>query len=270
MGGDPSTAADPVDSGGPVDSGRPVDSGPVDSGPGGAAGPADDRRAVGVAAGAVLRFAGPADAADLAAFLGRAVRLDPAALVRLRGGAGRGATTAYAWLPFGVLVSRSARTAEAPADATVGAASLLAAVEAADGGQPVALPARQDAAWRGQLPAIGGWQHLDQVPVEVIARLVRAGATTLRAIGGQGNAGLSESLLDHGALTVSGDGRAVVLPLRVLSAVWRMGFLGESSTRPAASEATVAVSVQGSWARLAAPYGSAYHQTSRGLMVRPR
>jgi hypothetical protein len=255
-------AGDPTDPTGPVARAGP-------GGPGGPVAAAGNRRAVGVATGAVLRFAGPADAGDLAAFLGRAVRLDPAALVRLRG-AGRGAITAYVWLPFGVLVSRSARTAEAPPDATVGAAPLLEAVEAADGDQSVALPARQDAAWRGQLPATSAWQRLDQVPVDVVARLVRAGATTLQAIGGQGNAGLSESLLDHGALTVTGDGRSVVLPLRVLSAAWRMGFLGDSSTRAATAEGTVAVSVQGSWARLAAPYGSAYHQTSQGLLVRPR
>jgi hypothetical protein len=221
-----------------------------------------------VAASDSLRFAGPADAGDLAAFLGRMARLDPVALVRLRAGAGGSATTVYAWLPFGVLVSRSARIEEAPADATVGAAALLAAVEAVGADRSIALPARQDAAWRGQLPPAAGWQHLDRVPVEVVARLVRAGAATLKAIGGQGGAGLSESLLDHEALTVSGTDRTVVLPLRVLSAAWRMGFLGDNS--PGAADDSVAVSVQGSWVRLAAPYGSAYHQLSRGLLVRPR
>jgi hypothetical protein len=102
----------------------------------------------------------------------------------------------------------------------------------------------------------------------VVARLVRAGAATLKALGGQGDAGLSESLLDHEALAVTGAGRTVALPLRVLSAAWRMGFLGDLS--PAAAEGSVVVSASGSWVRLAAPYGSAYHQISQGLLVRPR
>jgi hypothetical protein len=226
-------------------------------------------RPVGVAAvGGGLRLAGPADAGDLAAFLGRTARLDPAALVRLRTVGEAGAVTAYARLPFGVLVSRSARADEAPADATIGAAALLAAVEGIGADRLVALPARQDAAWRGQLPPVGGWQQLDRVPVDVVAGLVRAGAVTLKAIGGQGNAGLSESLLDHEALTVTGADKTVVLPLRVLSATWRMGFLGDIS--PGAADGTVVVSASGSWVRLAAPYGSAYHQISQGLLVRPK
>lgn len=224
---------------------------------------------VGVAAAdGWLRLAGPADAGDLAAFLGRMARLDPAALVRLRAVGGAGAVTAYARLPFGVLVSRSARAEEAPPDATVGAAALLAVVEVIGADRLVALPSRQDTAWRGQLPPAGGWQQLDRVPVDVVARLVRAGAATLKAIGGQGNAGLSESLLDHEALTVTGADRTAVLPLRVLSAAWRMGFLGDIA--PGGTDGTVVVSASGNWVRLAAPFGSAYHQTSKGLFVSPR
>jgi hypothetical protein len=215
-----------------------------------------------------FRLTGPADVGDLAAYLGRIAGLDPTALVRLRAPAVGGAVTAFCRLPFNVLVSRSARVEEAPQDATVGAAALLAAVELAGGDGAVALPARQDAAWRGQLPPTSGWQQLDRVPVEVVARLVRAGAATLRAIAGTASAGMSESLLDHEALTVSGADRTVVLPLRVLSAAWRMGFLGDIA--PGTAEGTVGISASGSWVRLAAPYGSAYHQTSQSLLVRVR
>jgi hypothetical protein len=215
--------------------------------------------------GGGLRFDRPADAADLAAFLSRVVRLDPAALVRLR--AGGGATTAYVRLPFGVLVSRSASVPEAPADVTVGAAALLAVVEAAAADTVAVLPNRQDAAWRGQLPPVAGWQQLDRVPVDVVARLVRAGAATLRSMGARGTAA-GESLLDHEALTVAGAGRTVALPLRVLSAVWRMGFLGDRAV--GSPEETVVVSATGNWVRLAAPYGSAYHQVTPALLVRPR
>jgi hypothetical protein len=216
--------------------------------------------------GGGIRFGGPAETADLAAFLSRAVRLDQAALVRLRAGAD--AATAYVRLPFGVLVSRSARMEEAPDDVTVGAAALLAAVEAAGEDASAVLPARQDAAWRGQLPPVAGWQQLDRVPVQVVAGLVRAGAATLKSMGAREAAGLSESLLDHEALTVAGAGRTVVLPLRVLSAAWRMGFLGDNAH--AVADEAVVVSATGSWARLAAPFGSAYHQVTQGLLVRPR
>jgi hypothetical protein len=215
--------------------------------------------------GGGLRFGRPAEAADLAAFLSRALRLDPAAVVRLR--AGPGATTAYVRLPFGVLVSRSASTEEAPADVTVGGAALLAAVEAAGPDAAAVLPSQQDAAWRGQLPPAAGWQQLDRVPVDVVARLVQAGAATLKSMGTRRTAA-SESLLDHEALTVAGAGRTVVLPLRVLSAVWRMGFLGGNALGTA--EETVLVSASGNWVRLAAPYGSAYHQATAALLVRPR
>jgi hypothetical protein len=216
--------------------------------------------------GGGLRFGCPGEAADLTAFLGRAVRLEQAAVVRLR--AGPGAVTAYVRLPFGVLVSRSARTDEVPDDVTVGAAALLAAVEAAGEDAAVVLPASQDAAWRGQLPPVAGWQQLDRVPAGAVAQLVRAAAATLKSLGARPASGLGESLLDHEALTVAGAGRTVVIPLRVLSAVWRMGFLGDITLGPV--DEAVVVSATGSWVRLAAPYGSAYHHISQGLLVRPR
>lgn len=219
--------------------------------------------------GAELRFGQAAEAADLAAFLSRAVRLDPAVLVRLR--AGGGATAAYVRLPFGVLVSRSARTEEAPTDATVGAAALVAALESTGPGEAAVLPGRRDEAWRGQLPPVGGWQQLDRVPADVVAQLVRSGAATLRSMGTRG-AAVGESLLDHQALTVAGGGRTVGLPLRILFAVWRMGFLGDATRDPTTGPAaeTVAISMSGNWVRLAAPYGSAYHQATPALLVLPR
>jgi hypothetical protein len=176
----------------------------------------------------------------------------------------------------------------------------------------------------------------------VVRQLVRAGGQTLRAAGPTAPAG-GEGLLDHAALTVTGAGRTVVLPLRVLSAAWKMGFLGPESgapeapaggdvlggiaagpagggpgappaggdvlggiaagpegggpaappagsevpggiaagpedgrnTRPAARpvpagpEQVVVVSAAGGWARLAAPYGSAYHRVTPELGVLP-
>jgi hypothetical protein len=211
-----------------------------------------------------LRPAPPADQGDLAAFLGRVAGLDPAAVVRLRAAGDR--VTGFAMLPFGVLVSRTVAAAADPADVTVGAADLLAALERSAGGDGpdgVGWPARRDVEWRAALPPAGEWQRLDAVPGDVVRALVRAGREALRAVpaGAAGAAG--ESLLDHESLTVTGGGRTAVLPLRVLSALTRMGFLGGEPD-------LVVVSAAGGWTRLAGAYGSAYQRTTPGLGLTPR
>jgi hypothetical protein len=223
-----------------------------------------------------------ADVADLAAFCTRVRRLDPDGLIRLRQAGER--LTAYSQLPMGVLVSRTVHAAAVrDADRTVGAGDLLALLEAepavptagnapgdADLVQRVmvgqASARDRDADWRGTLPPSSGWRRLDVVPVTAIDAAVRAGLAAFDAVRGRPDAStVGESLLDHEALTVS-DGRAsVVLPLRVLHAAWRMGFLG-TAERHAGSDC--AVSSAGRWVRLAAPHGSAYHQASIGLAVR--
>jgi hypothetical protein len=240
-----------------------------------------------------LRLGGPAEATDLAAFLGRCVSLDPAAVARVRSAGSR--VTAYVRLPFGVLVSRTVAGAASPDDVTVRAADLLSALDpSAPGALPaagspaasgaasaasgasaasaasgasaawvVAWPGRRDAEWRAALPPGEGWQLLDSVPGDVVRGLVRAGREALRAVPSGVAAAAGESLLDHESLTVSGAGRTAVLPLRVLSALTRMGFLGEPPE-------PVAVSATGGWTRLAATYGSAYHHTVSGLSLAPR
>ena len=220
---------------------------------------------------AAVRPASGADAGDLAAFLSRGVRLDPAILVRLRTGDRR--LTAYLRLPFGVLVSRSAGAEAAPRDVTVAAADLLAAMDRVAAGDPVALPPSKDTAWRGALPPAAGWQRLDTVPAAVVREIVRAGGEALRAAGPAGG-GAGEALLYQDALTVTGAGRTVALPLRVLSAAWRMGFLGPEAGRAPQAAAPgsgtvqiVLISAVGGWARLAAPYGSAYHRSGPQLGV---
>jgi hypothetical protein len=209
-----------------------------------------------------LRPGGPVEQGDLASFLGRATGLDPAAVVRLR--AGGDLVTAYVRLPFGVLVSRTVAGEAEPADVTVGAAELLAALDRSGTG-PVRWPARRDVEFRAALPAADGWQRLDAVPGDVIRALVRAGREALQAVPAGSAAAVGESLLDHESLTVSGAGRTVVLPLRVLSALTRMGFLGGA---PEAD--VVVVSASGGWTRLAAAFGSAYQHTVPSLGLTPR
>jgi hypothetical protein len=222
-----------------------------------------------------LRLGGAADRGDLASFLGRAVALDPAALARVRVAGER--VTAWVRLPFGVLVSRTVSGSADPADVTVGAADLLTALDPPprdaarppppDGpaGDAVRWPGRRDVEWRAALPPAAGWQRLDSVPADVLRALVRAGRDALRAVPAGAAAAAGESLLDHESLTVSGAGQTAVLPLRVLSALTRMGFLGGD---PSAD--VVLVSAAGGWTRLAGAYGSAYQHTTptRGLTPR--
>jgi hypothetical protein len=208
-----------------------------------------------------------ADVADLGAFLGRLVRLDPAALVRIRVAAARpGYLAAYARLPFDVLVGRSVRgTLDGDPDQTVSAADLAAGLPTAPAGTgaavaEVVVPARRDQAWRGPLPPADAWRRLDTVPVGTVRRLVSAGVAAFREAQervGDPRAGqaAAQALLDHETLTVSDGDRDAVLPLRVLHAAWRMGFLGERD------DADCAVSVAGRWVRLAAPFGSAYRDS---------
>ena len=268
-----------------------------------------------------LRLGEPADAADLASFLGRVVALDPSALTRLRAGGGR--VTAYVTLPFGVLVSRTVTGAAEPVDVTVAAADLLAALDGSSGtdqsaggiratdragpaggigpaggdgpasgdgsaggagpgggvgpvaagvhvggrGKSVTWPALQDLRWRVALPPGGGWRLLDQVPGDVVRDLVRAGREALRAVPAGAAASAGETLLDHQSLIVTGAGRTAALPLRVLSALTKMGFLGDGDS---GGGNAVMVSAAGRWVRLAGPYGSAYQHESAGLGLSPR
>jgi hypothetical protein len=234
-----------------------------------------------------LRLAGTGEAADLASFLGRAVALDPAAVTRLRVAGGR--VTAYVRLPFGVLVSRTVDGDAEPADVTVGAAALLSALDppvvdrAAASvvdpaaapvvdravapvvdrvAAPVPWPGRRDMEWRAALPPADGWRRLDSVPGDVVRALVQAGRDALRAVPAGAAASAGESLLDHESLTVSGAGQTAVLPLRVLGALTRMGFLGD---RPD----PVVVSAAAGWIRLAAAFGSAYQHRTPGLALHP-
>ena len=227
-------------------------------------------------AGGRLRTDEPADGGDAAVFLGRVTALDHGALVRLRHSAGR--VTGYTRLPFGVLVSRTVAGAVEPADVTVGAFDLLGALDRVlHRGGELSLPASRDVEWRAALPPLSGWQRLDAVPGEVVRSLVRAGAETLRALPPDAGASAGESLLDHEALTVSSAERTVAVPLRVLTALAKMGFLAGSGAGGGALSGAgspeadlVVVSAAGGWVRLAAAYGSAYHHVQPGLGLSPR
>ena len=189
---------------------------------------------------------------DAGAFVARVLRLDPAAVVRLRGGA------LWAALPFAVLVSRVVPGLAADVDRTVRGDELLTALQTSGD-----LPAARDDAWRWSLPAVPG-ATVERIPVAEVVRLSEAAASTVRAasvegVGGRavGSRALRDALLDHVPIVVTTDeGAHVAVPQRLIQAVTRMAFVpGPSASRP-----FVDVRVAGPWVGLAAPYGSAWHR----------
>jgi hypothetical protein len=215
---------------------------------------------------------------DAGVFLTRLVRLDPAALVRLRPlppaapeaprdgqtEAARGRTALWGRLPWQVLVTRTV-DGSAPAEATVAAADLLAVLSA--GGPD--LPVRRDADWLWPLPPPGA-SVVETITAGELHRIAEAAAGTLRTAAAARRVGervVRDALLDHVPIVVtSADGERVEVPQRLVQAVVRMGFLGASGT---SATDPVQVRIAGKWTALAAPYGSAWLRPMTELAVRP-
>lgn len=194
-----------------------------------------------------LRVPDADERADLGAFVGRVVRLDQAATVRLRAtGDGVDArVTTWATTPFDVLATRSVHGTVVPADITAPAVGLLTAlsVERAE-----VIDPGPGGLWQGQLPPDDGWFRVDDVPAAEVEGLTARGLTVARE--NAGPLGPPASLLDQTVLTVTAPkGPAVKVPLRCLFALSGMGFIGTDSS-------AVRVSATGSWLRLDARYGA--------------
>src|SRR6185312_5281493 len=117
-----------------------------------------------------------ADRAALADVVGRVVRLDPAAVVRLRDTGG--GVALWAGTPFDVLVATRTRGSVEPRDVTVTGSDLLAALSVVDAPE-VDPGAAVDGRWRGDLPGDGPWRAVGSIPAEevdaLVARITEAG-----------------------------------------------------------------------------------------------
>lgn len=163
-----------------------------------------------------------ADRAALADVVGRVVRLDPAAVVRLRDGGGR--VVLWAGTPFDVLVTAAAPGAVTPGDVTVTGSDLLAALSVVDA--PEVDPGTAvDDRWRGDLPGEAPWRAVGEIPAtEVDAVVARTGPAELDA--------------------TAWEGGGVRVPARCLVAVAGMGWPEDADVLP------VALADDGSWLRL--------------------
>lgn len=194
----------------------------------------------------------PAGRGDLLTFTERALRLDEAAVIRLRTRAD-GLVGAWVATGFDVLAVRVVPGRLAPPDVTCSADGLRQGLRAsgADGAVDPGFP--MDSAWRGALPPETGFAHLDDVPADALDALAREGVELARAHAGP--QGPPASLLDQEVLTVSSGATTVGVPMRCVLACAAMGFLGA-----AAAGEVVRIRATDTWLRVDAQYGSVFRR----------
>jgi hypothetical protein len=204
-----------------------------------------------------------AQRADLAAFVERAVRLDAAAVIRLRA---RSATEFTAWASTGldVLASRVVSGVVRPNDLSVGADELRRRLTAADGSGYVDPGFPMDSAWRGALPPDSGFTHLDDVPARLLLDLAQRGSQLAKEHGSAH--GPPVSLLDQEVIRVSAGADSVGVPMRCVFALTAMGFLPQDADAVASDE-IVRVRILRAWLRIDARFGSVYRRRGDPAVV---
>jgi hypothetical protein len=215
-----------------------------------------------------------ADAAqrtDLAAFTERVLRLDDAAVIRLRT---RSETTFMVWVAtgFDVLAARVLQGRVRPDDLSAGADGLARGLSAADQSGFINPGFAMDSAWRGVLPPDAGFVHLDDVPARVMLDLAQRGVTLAREHGSA--QGPPVSLLDQEVVSVSSGDLSVGIPMRCVFALTAMGFLPQSASagddfapESVAADEIVRVRVLPAWLRIDARFGSVYRRRGDPALV---
>ncbi|MGW4480773.1 hypothetical protein [Rhodococcus triatomae] len=203
-----------------------------------------------------VALTGSGERANLAAFLGRVVRLDEAAVVRLRR---RDDDHLVVWATtgFDALAARVVTGRVRPADLTAAADGLLHALGTGADGADIDPGFAMDSAWRGALPPEQGWVHVDDVPAAVLIDLARQGTQVAADHGGHGP---PASLLDQEVLAVDGAGDQVAVTMRTVFALAAMGFVPGGDVEGAVVDPAELVRVRAvrTWLRLDARYGSVF------------
>ena len=204
---------------------------------------------------------------DLATFVDHAMRLDDAAVIRLRARS-RGLLSAWVATGFDVLASRVVVGRLRPDDLSVGADALARGLSAMDDSGYVDPGFSMDSAWRGALPPESGFIHVEDVPARVMLDLAQRGARLAKEHAG--SHGPPVSLLDQEVIRVTGtgdgDGVSVGLPMRCVFALTAMGFLPQSPDVIADDE-MVRVRTTPAWLRIDARFGSVYRRRGRAALV---
>ncbi len=206
---------------------------------------------------------------DLATFAERALRLDEAAVIRLRERPG-GLVVAWVATGFDVLASRVVGGRVTPADLSAGADALAAGLTQMDRGGFVEPGFGMDSAWRGALPPETGFVHLDDVPARAVLDLAQRGVALAKEhSSGQGP---PASLLDQEVVAVSSGDTSVGVPMRCVFALTAMGFLPQSAAAglepdSVAADEIVRVRVHPSWLRIDARFGSVYRRRGDPALV---
>jgi hypothetical protein len=201
--------------------------------------------------------------ADLAAFVERAARLDPATVIRLRA---RSAAEFTAWASTGldVLASRVVAGVVRPDDLSVGADELGRGLAAADMTGYVDPGFPMDSAWRGALPPDSGFTHLDDVPARLMLDLAQRGSQLAKEHSSA--QGPPVSLLDQEVIRVSAGGDSVGVPMRCVFALTAMGFLPQDADAVDSGE-IVRVRTLRTWLRIDARFGSVYRRRGDPAVV---
>ncbi len=208
---------------------------------------------------------------DLETFVDRALRLDEAAVIRLRE---RPGDQVVAWVAtgFDVLASRVVGGRVRPGDLSAGADALARALPAMDRSGFVEPGFAMDSAWRGALPPDAGFAHLDDVPARVVLDLAQRGVALAKEHGSAH--GPPASLLDQEVVAVSAGSESVGIPMRCVFALTAMGFLPQSTRRSddftpesVAADEVVRVRVLPAWLRIDARFGSVYRRRGDPAVV---
>jgi hypothetical protein len=200
---------------------------------------------------------------DLAAFVERAVRLDAAAVIRLRARSG-GLLGAWVATGFDVLASRVVAGTVRPDDLSVGADELARGLAAVDDSGYVNPGFPMDSVWRGALPPDSGFTHLDDVPARLMLDLAQRGAQLAKEHGSAH--GPPVSLLDQEVVRVSAADVSMGIPMRCVFALTAMGFLPQSPEVVDVDE-IVRVRVLPAWLRIDARFGSVYRRRGDPTLV---